>query len=70
MYFVENICTAAYLLEHNTVLCIKNVQEISSGSAGDSKTGGHDGMCLGLKGIYSFPVENKRNGEFFGVFFL
>ena len=38
------------------------MQEISGGSAGDSKIEDHEGRCLGLKGINSFPVLNKRNG--------
>ena len=33
-----------------------NVQEISGGSAGDSKIEDHEGRCLGLKGINSFPA--------------
>ena len=57
---VQNLAyliTAAYLHQHNTVLCIKeNVQEISGGSAGDSKIEDHEGRCLGLKGINSFPA--------------
>ena len=48
--------TAAYLRQHNAVLCIGNVQEISGGSAGDSKIEDHEGMCLGSKGINSFPA--------------
>ena len=39
-----------------TPCCVKeNVQEISGGSAGDSKIEDHGGRCLGLKGINSFP---------------
>ena len=34
----------------------ENVQEISGGSAGDSKIEDHEGRCLGLKGINSFPA--------------
>ena len=34
----------------------ENVQEISGGSAGDSKIEDHDGRCLGLKGINSFTA--------------
>ena len=40
-----------------TSCCVKeNVQEISGGSAGDSKIEDHEGRCLGLKGINSFPA--------------
>ena len=39
------------------------MQEISGGSAGDSKIEGHEGRCLGLKGINSLPAKNKRNGK-------
>ena len=50
------IDTAAYLRQHNNVLCIGNVQKISGGSAGDPKIEDHEGICLGLKGINSFPA--------------
>ena len=40
-----------------TPCCVKeNVQEISGGSAGDWKIEDHEGRCLGLKGINSFPA--------------
>ena len=32
------------------------MQEISGGSAGDSKIEKYEGRCLGLKGINSFPA--------------
>ena len=41
----------------STTYCLKkNIQEISGGSSGDSKSEGHEGKCLGLTGIYSFPA--------------
>ena len=39
------------------------MQEISGGSAGDSKIEDYEGRCLVLKGINSFPALNKRNGK-------
>ena len=36
------------------------MQEISGGSAGDSKIEDHEGRCLGLKGINSFPGKTKE----------
>ena len=48
--------TAAYLHQHNTVLCIGKCAGDSGGSAEDSKIEDHEGRCLGLKGINSFPA--------------
>ena len=36
------------------------MQEISGGSAGDSKKEDHEGRCLGLKGINSFQRKTKE----------
>ena len=57
---VKRICpdTTRPLISISTIPCCvwENVQEISGGSAGDSKIEDHKGRCLGLKGINSFPA--------------
>ena len=44
------------------------MQEISGGSAGDSKIEDHEGRCLGLKGINSFQALNKETENFMQPF--
>ena len=56
--FRKKIITTRSLISISTTPCCvyENVQEISGGSAGDSKIEDHEGRCLSLKGINSFAA--------------